>query len=62
MLNTLYFFERVEQIMLTNLRYGSFYVKLKKKDNKITELKSSQSSRLKELRIHNKLTPVSLTI
>ena len=49
--------------MLTNLRYGSFYVKLKKKkDNKITELKSSQSSRLKELRIHNKLTPVSLTI
>ena len=49
-------------MMLTNLRYGSFHVKLKKKDNKITELKSSQCSRLKELRIHNKLTPVSLTI
>ena len=36
--------------MLTNLRYSSFYVKLKKEDNKIRKLKSS-SSRLKESRI-----------
>ena len=43
MLNTLYFLEKVEQIMLTNLRYSSFYVKFKKKDNKITELKPSHA-------------------
>ena len=46
MLNTLYFLEKVEQIMLTNLRYSSFYVKLKKK---IIKLRNSnllmQSSR-----------------